>query len=610
MKKTSKILAIILSVILCMSALAFSVMAENAEQSGLKLTLTTDKAEYTADEQILVTLKVENLSETAINNVALKIQSPAALSLKAGQATNTLSTLAAGASNTIEATYLLDKAPNTGDNTQIVVILAMLAVGAIAVLMVVNRKTRCVALALVMVLGIAVMGMPASAANETYDLAVTTTIKVDNQNMTLTATANWTAETSGNVHTCEHACAECGKCKDEACDQAACASKCACTKLLYSQDFTAQPTDDLGNYVSVENGVANVTANNVLFWLPVNQWLDTNAYEISFDMAFSGTSEQMFIHLPGLNSTDPNVNVYLAIQGDGYMCLNCWYEGNWRLVYNFNTFFGGANANPLVWGTDMHAFRIVILGDAIELWIDNVKYLSTNLSAFGGLTNGNPANASANIPVGPLAGIGFHPLAPNVFKMDNLIVKEIKAGKDPVVLEDDTALPNLPIAAPNNSAVNFAHDNYKVEATFDVIGEAAIYTNACMLLVGANGVTGCIDAVGATSINVQLNVNGDGTATPVMYHYTPTAGWLGVNGTTITLPTEGTLTMKFVSCGDKIFWYINDALVLSTTYSANGMIANHICSLGLFEIAGALEYSTYTYTALTEAEIAQYSKLA
>jgi hypothetical protein len=37
------------------------------------------------------------------------------------------------------------------------------------------------------------------------------------------------------------------------------------------------------------------------------------------------------------------------------------------------------------------------------------------------------------------------------------------------------------------------------------------------------------------------------------------------------------------------------------------MIANHICSLGLFEIAGALEYSTYTYTALTEAEIEQYS---
>jgi hypothetical protein len=289
------------------------------------------------------------------------------------------------------------------------------------------------------------------------------------------------------------------------------------------------------------------------------------------------------------------------------MCLNCWYEGNWKLVYNFNTFFGGANAAPLVWGTDMHAFRIVILGDAIELWIDGVKYLSTNLSAFGGLTNGNPANASANIPVGPLTGIGFHPMAANVFKMDNLVVKEIKAGNEPVILEDDTALPGLPIAAPNNSAVNFTSDNYKVEAKFDVLGVAPEYSSICMLLVGANGVTGCIDAVGATSINVQLNVNADGTATPVMYHFTPAAGWLGVNGTTITLPTEGEFVMTFVSCGDNIFWYINGELVLSTTYSANGMIANHICSLGLFEIAGALEYSTYTYTALTEAEIEQYS---
>ena len=607
MKKMSKIFALILSVILCMSMLAISVMAETAEQNGVKLTLTTDKAEYTADEAILVTLKVENVSENAIENLALKIKTPAGLALNSGKASANLEALEAGASDTLEATYQLDKTPNTGDHSEIAMFVVVLIVGAIAVLMMINRKTRCVALALAMVLGVAAMGVGASAATETYDLKVTTTIKVDNKDVTLTATANWSVEIPENTHVCENVCPDCGKCKNEACVEVACAEKCACTKVLYSQDFTAQPTDDLGNYVSVENGVANVTADNVLFWLPMTEWLETNAYEISFDLAFSGTSEQLFIHLPGLNSTDPYTNVYLAIQGDGYMCLNCWYEGNWRLVYNFNTFFGGANAAPLVWGTDMHAFRIVILGDAIEVWIDGVKYLSTNLSAFGGLTNGNPANASANIPVGPLTGIGFHPLAANVFKMDNLIVKEIKAGTEPVVLEDDTALPNLPIADPNNSAVNFAHDNYKVEAKFDVLGVAPEYSNICMLLVGANGVTGCIDAVGATSINVQLNVNADGTATPVLYHYTPAAGWLGVNGTTITLPTEGELVMTFVSCGDNIFWYINGELVLSTTYSANGMIANHICSLGLFEIAGALEYSTYTYTALTEAEIEQYS---
>lgn len=604
MRKTSKIFALILSVILCMSVLAFSVMAEEAESDGLKLTLTTDKAEYAADEPILVTLKAENISENALNNVALKVKAPAAL-VASGKAAKQLDMLNAGASETLEVTYKLSQSPDTGDYSMVTACVMVLAVGAIVALLAINRKTRCIAMALVMVFGIATMGMPASAA-ESYDLEVATTVKIDGQDMTLKATASW-GDVPAEVHVCENVCPDCGKCKNEACTEAACAAKCVCPNVIYSQDFTAQPTDDLGNYVSVENGVANITADNMLFWLPVTEWLETNAYEISFDLAFSGAAEQLFIHLPGLNSTDPNVNVYLAIQADGYMCLNCWYEGNWRLVYNFNTFFGGANAAPLVWGTDMHAFRIVILGDAIELWIDGVKYLSTNLSAFGGLTNGNPANASANIPVGPLTGIGFHPMAANVFKMDNLVVKEIKAGNEPVILEDETALPGLPIAAPNNSAVNFTSDNYKVEAKFDVLGVAPEYSNVCMLLVGANGVTGCIDAVGATSINVQLNVNADGTATPVMYHFTPAAGWLGVNGTTITLPTEGELVMTFVSCGDNIFWYINGELVLSTTYSANGMIANHICSLGLFEITGALEYATYTYTALTKAEIQQYS---
>ena len=97
MRKTSKIFALILSVILCMSVLAVSVMAEEAESDGLKLTLTTDKAEYAADEPILVTLKAENISEDALNNVALKVKAPAAL-VASGKATKQLDTLNAGAS--------------------------------------------------------------------------------------------------------------------------------------------------------------------------------------------------------------------------------------------------------------------------------------------------------------------------------------------------------------------------------------------------------------------------------------------------------------------------------------------------------------------------------
>jgi hypothetical protein len=252
MRKASKILALILSVILCMSVLAVSVMAEEAESDGLKLTLTTDKAEYAADEPILVTLKAENISENALNNVALKVKAPAAL-VASGKATKQLDTLNAGASETLEVTYKLSDSPNTGDYSMVIACVMVLAVGAIVALMAINHKTRCIAMALVMVFGIAAMGMPASAA-ESYGLEVTTTVKIDGQDMTLKATASW-GDVPAEVHVCENVCPDCGKCKNEACTEAACAAKCDCPNVIYSQDFTAQPTDDLGNYVSVENGV-------------------------------------------------------------------------------------------------------------------------------------------------------------------------------------------------------------------------------------------------------------------------------------------------------------------------------------------------------------------
>ena len=410
------------------------------------------------------------------------------------------------------------------------------------------------------------------------------------------------------THECESECPECGLCTDQDCQESVCANKCECPVVLYSQDFAATPTDGMENYVSVDGGVATLTGNSQ-FSVPASGWFAENKYEITFDLAFTGTNEQLFVHLPGLNP-NLNENVYIAIQGDGYMCLNCWYQGNLRLVYNFNEFFGGTHSAPLSWGTEMHAFRIVVIDEAIELWIDGAKYLATNLSAFGGLTNGNDNNASVAIPAGTLSGLNFHPTAANVFKMDNLVIKEVKAGTESVVMEDDTTAPALVMANVNNSAINYTSDNWKVEATYDVLGTTAANTNFCVFLGGANGVTGCINAAGATTFNVQLDMNGDGTATPRLFHYTTANGWQAIQGSNITLPTEGALTMKFVSCGDNIFWYIGDQLVLQTTYSAHGLNKNNLTTLGLNEIAGVMEYSTLTYASLTEQEIAEFTALA
>lgn len=189
MKKTSKILVLVLSVILCMSMLATSALAQTVEQDGLKLTLTTDKTEYAVGEQILVSLKAENILDEPISNVSLKIEAPNGLSIAAGTAEKKLESLNAGASEELEVTYKIDAAPTTADGTQIVMIVTVMIACAAVVLLCINRRTRCVALALVMVVGIAAMGMPVSAASGANSMTVSTTIKINGADVTLKATA-------------------------------------------------------------------------------------------------------------------------------------------------------------------------------------------------------------------------------------------------------------------------------------------------------------------------------------------------------------------------------------------------------------------------------------
>lgn len=191
MKKTSKILALVLSVILCMSMLAIAAQAQDAGQDGLKLTLTTDKAAYAEGEQILVSLKAENISENPLNNLNLKIGVPEGFTVEAGAAEKKVESLAAGASENLEITYKAPTSPETGDSMPVIMAVAVMFACAVVVLLCMNRRTRCMAVALVMVVGIA---LPASATTEAYNASVSTTVKVNNMEVTLTATAAWEVE--------------------------------------------------------------------------------------------------------------------------------------------------------------------------------------------------------------------------------------------------------------------------------------------------------------------------------------------------------------------------------------------------------------------------------
>ncbi len=205
MKKTSKILALVLCLVLCMSMMAVAAFAETAEADGLKLTLTTDKAEYALGEQIVANLKVENISDKPVSNVAVKLEAPAILELVGGEAAKNIASLAAGASDALSVTYKTEapvdppvenpENPGTGDNTFLIVAAAIVSC-AVVVLLFVNRKTACMALAILLLVGVC---LPAAAATEPKALETSVTVKVGEDQVTLKASVTFEIEVEEEI---------------------------------------------------------------------------------------------------------------------------------------------------------------------------------------------------------------------------------------------------------------------------------------------------------------------------------------------------------------------------------------------------------------------------
>lgn len=187
--KTRKVLALLLAIVLCMSLLAITAFAENAQAEGVELTLTTDKTEYAAADKIVATVQVKNASEAAIENLKLTLTGPSGY-VAAGEESKTIASLNAGASDSLEVSYAAKGAPNTGDSILLVALAAVFSAACMLLLMR-NRRAAAMALAVVMILGVAVIGLPTSASAADKALEVSTTVKVDGKDVTIKASVSW-----------------------------------------------------------------------------------------------------------------------------------------------------------------------------------------------------------------------------------------------------------------------------------------------------------------------------------------------------------------------------------------------------------------------------------
>lgn len=72
MKFLKKFSAIVISIVIMLSIAVLNVSATTIIQDGLEVILTTDKDNYSKDDQIIATLSVKNTTNKNISNVSLE----------------------------------------------------------------------------------------------------------------------------------------------------------------------------------------------------------------------------------------------------------------------------------------------------------------------------------------------------------------------------------------------------------------------------------------------------------------------------------------------------------------------------------------------------------
>ena len=214
MKKKTKqrcktILSLFFALTLIMSAVTFAVSA--AEAAALSLQLKTDKEEYTADEDIALTLEIKNGSTGRLVDIAYDITAPDGYELKSGSASGGETELLAGGTLKFDSVYSAVKAtpdkpdnPETGGSINPVIPLITAAV-CVAALFMLHRKKAKNLIALILCITLSASALPldvaadeiGKAAADISDVTVTKDITAGGAKKTFTArvTAGKTADT-------------------------------------------------------------------------------------------------------------------------------------------------------------------------------------------------------------------------------------------------------------------------------------------------------------------------------------------------------------------------------------------------------------------------------
>ena len=213
MKKIKKLMPVLLSFVFVVSTfMTITVFAAEAEQNGLVATLTFDKPEYAANEDVNVTLTVKNNNSYAVKDIQTEITLPDGVTLKDGSLTQEAFELNSTESKTCELIKIVKAtepttdttSQQTGDNshTGLFVVLMILSGGALLFIGIKEKKLHAkgtMSLILCFAMAGAMLPMTANATSEKKSFSVEETVKIDGKNVTVKATVSYAFEQYSDV---------------------------------------------------------------------------------------------------------------------------------------------------------------------------------------------------------------------------------------------------------------------------------------------------------------------------------------------------------------------------------------------------------------------------
>ncbi|MDD6514824.1 MAG: C39 family peptidase, partial [bacterium] len=213
MKKIKKLMPVLLSFVFVVSTfMTITVFAAEAEQNGLVATLTFDKPEYAANEDVNVTLTVKNNNSYAVKDIQTEITLPDGVTLKDGSLTQEAFELNSTESKTCELIKIVKAtepttdttSQQTGDNshTGLFVVLMILSGGALLFIGIKQKKLHAkgtMSLILCFAMAGAMLPMTANATSEKKSFSVEETVKIDDKNVTVKATVSYAFEQYSDV---------------------------------------------------------------------------------------------------------------------------------------------------------------------------------------------------------------------------------------------------------------------------------------------------------------------------------------------------------------------------------------------------------------------------